>query len=232
MPTRLLGFNTTTFLNPHAGTTPVVLTDHQRARLMAIATREDLKARTIVYREGSPAADVFAITEGVVKSYRDLRSGRRVIHAFLFSRDLFGLAENGHYVNSTATVTPVTLYRLPVERLAALLKHDGELQFAFLAKVTHELREAQRRTIARQRRDAAGRLATFVALMQERIDPRADTLHLPMSRSDIAAFLGLTLESVSRATTYLKQRRMIRFEGRHVAHILDPAELAKLVASV
>jgi CRP-like cAMP-binding protein len=232
MPTRIPAFRSGAFLDQDPGVTPVFLTDAQRERLTAIATRVQLPPRTIVYREGSPATDVFAIGEGVVKSYRDLRSGRRVIHAFLFSRDLFGLAENGRYVNSVAAVTPVTLYRLPLEQLAVLLKHDGEIQFAFLAKVTHELREAQRRTIARQRRDAAGRLATFVALMQERIDPAADTVCLPMSRSDIAAFLGLTLESVSRASSYLQRRRMIRFEGRHLAHILDPAELAKLVAAV
>ena len=76
-------------------------------------------------------------------------------------RDLFGLAENRRYVNAVETLVRTTFYRLPVEELAALLKQDGDMQFVFLSKVTHELREAQRRSTLMARRDAAGRLAMF-----------------------------------------------------------------------
>jgi len=55
---------------------------------------------------------------------------------------------------------------------------------------------------------------------------------LPMSRSDIANFLGLSLESVSRASAELERRGIVKFESRHVARILNPARLAKLSAAV
>ncbi len=211
-----------------------VLTDRQRQDLIRIGMRVRLPARMTVYREDSPAQWVFAITDGAVKCYRDLPSGKRVVGAFLFARDLFGLAENGQYLNCAQTLTVTTMYRLPVGDLAALLKHDADMQFKFLMKVTHELREAQRRAILINRRDAAGRLAMFISQMGARECPSGHTriVPLPMTRSDIAGFLGLSLESVSRAAAELEQRRLVEFEDRHRARIVDPEGFARLVAAV
>ena len=192
-----------------------------------------LPARRLIYRAHSPAEWVFALTEGVVKCYRELPSGKRSVCAFLFERDLFGLAENGLYVNFAQSVTPVTVYRLPLTELANLLKHDGELQFHFLAKVTHELRDAQQRTLLLGRRDAAGRLAMFLAMMAEHSRPGPSTpiIDLPMTKSDIAGFLGLSLESVSRASAELERDGLATFEGRHQARILDGPRFSRLVAA-
>lgn len=222
------------FLTMRGATEPVLLTDRQRQELAHIGTRIGFGPRSIIYREGSPAHCVFAITHGAVQTYRDLASGKSVVSAFLFARDLFGLAENGRYVNSARAITRVTLYQLPLEPLAHLLKHDGELQFKFLVKVTHELREAQRKAIIVNRRDAAGRLAMFIALMRLRNPPfgaGGDVVSLPMTRSDIGGFLGLSLESVSRAAGVLMRRGLVTFDGRHRAPIVDKAGFAKLLAA-
>jgi len=211
-----------------------VLTDRQRQDLARIGMRVRLPPRMTVYREGSPAQWVFAIVDGAVKCYRDLPSGKRVVSAFLFARDLFGLAENGHYLNCAQTFTVTTMYRLPVGDLAALLKHDADMQFKFLMKVTHELREAHRRSVLITRRDAAGRLAMFISQMGEReyqsAGPRV--VSLPMTRSDIAGFLALSLESVSRAAADLEQRGLVQFENRQRVRIVDPEGFARLVAAV
>jgi CRP-like cAMP-binding protein len=223
------------FLRGAAGAETIALTDRQREQLARIGMRLRLPARMVIYREDSTADWVFAIAEGAVKTYRELPSGKRIVSAFLFARDLFGLAENGRYVNSAQAITRVTLYRLPLSELTVLLKHDPDLQFHFLAKVTHELRESQRRTILVNRRDAAGRLAMFVALMLSESVPTPETgreVPLPMTRSDIANFLGLSLESVSRAAAELERRGLVAFEHRHLARILDADRLAKLVAAV
>jgi len=210
------------------------LTDRQRQDLMRIGMRVRLPARMVVYREDSPAQWVFAITDGAVKCYRDLPSGKRFVGAFLFARDLFGLAENGQYLNCAQTLTVTTMYRLPTGDLAALLKHDADMQFKFLMKVTHELREAQRRAILISRRDAAGRLAMFISQMESREYPSGHTrvVPLPMTRSDIAGFLGLSLESVSRAAAELEQRGLIQFENRHRVRIVDLEGFTRLVAAV
>jgi CRP/FNR family transcriptional regulator len=223
------------FLRADDRVQPVVFTERQREQLTRISTRLRLPARTLIYEEAGPACAVYAIDDGVVKSCRDLRSGKRVVNAFLFRRDLFGLSENGRYVNAAYAVTRVSLYRLPMTELATLLKQDGEIQFTFLTKVTHELRESQHRSVVISRRDAAGRLAMFVVLMSHRDLARgadARLIPLPMTRSDIAGFVGLSLESVSRAARELERLGVLRFEGRHGARVLSDAKLSRLVAAV
>ena len=108
------------------------LTAPQRRQLMALATRVRLKPRTIIYREGDPLSDIFIVGEGLVKSFRDLASGRRRIVTFVFPRDVFGLAEAGRYVNTTKTITESLIYRIPSDTLTTALHRDAELQFRFL----------------------------------------------------------------------------------------------------
>ena len=87
-----------------------------------------------------------------------------------------------------------------------MLRRDPELQLAFLCKVTHELREAQRRAMAIGRRDAAGRLAMFLIMLRDHLggrDADPNCVPLVMSRSDIADFLALSLEAMSRASADL-----------------------------
>ena len=166
-----------------------------------------------MYREETPARWIYGCGEGVLKSYRALRSGRRSVVGFLFADDLFGLAENGNYVNTVQAVTSVTLYRIPVDTLTDILRQDAELQFQFLCKVTHELRDSQRRAIAIARRDAVGRLAMFVRMLESDMASASirDTVSLPMTRADIANYLGLTPEAVSRASRRLVQKGICNF---------------------
>ena len=215
------------------GSEALLLSSAQREQLAQIGVRIRLPARMVILREESPADWVFAISDGCVKCYRELPSGKRALTAFLFNHDIFGLAENGRYVNTVQAISNVTLFRVPTMELANLLKQDGNLQFQFLSKVTHELRCAQRRANMINRRDAVGRFAMFIALMAN-TSPVADgqEVKLPMARSDIADFLGLSLESVSRSAAELERGGLVKFENRHLARIVDGARMAKLVAAV
>src|SRR4030095_8845699 len=160
----------TPFLPPIRHDAPL-LTNSQRMKLAAIATRVHVAPRTLIYKEDSPATSVFINAEGVVKAYKDMPSGRRWVTAFLFPADVFGLAENGLYVRTAQAVTQALLYRFDTNVLIETLKSDGELQFKFLCKLTHELRESQRQTIAIGRKDALGKLAMFFRQLQR--DPGA-----------------------------------------------------------
>jgi len=228
-------FHATPFLEDGSASDPrPLLTDAQRQTLAQIAVRVRLPARLLIYQQDARADWLFAVVDGVVKSYRDLPSGKRAVAAFLFPQDLFGLAERGRYVNSAKTITRTTMYRFPLPALTDLIKRDPGLQFQFLVKVTHALRESQRRAIAIARRDAAGRMAMFLVFVQRHPTAGSGDLDiaLPMSRSDIAGFLGLSLEAVIRASAELERRRLVAFEGRHLAHVLDPDRLAKLAGAV
>lgn len=220
------------FQQSPAGAKPArLLTERQHLHLASIASRIQLPARSVIYSEESAAGWIYIVGSGVVKAFRHLPMGRRYIAAFVFRSDVFGLAENGLYVNTTQTVTAVTLYRLKTEVLADSLRRDADLQMKFVVKLTHELREAQRRAIVLSRRDAAGRVAMFLSML-EKHTPCAlarSTVDLPMSRSDIADYLGLTLEAVSRATRKLEQQGIVGFDVPHTAHILDRRRFEHLV---
>ena len=229
------GFTAIPFLKTSAESDTTPLTEQQRKELARIATRLQRPARALIYREDASAESVFVVVEGVVKSYHELPSGRRIISAFLFPHDLFGLAERGRYLNCAQAITHVTLYELPLAELIPLVKRDAELQFQFLVKITHELRESQRRRLLTNRRDAAGRLAMFLTMMrrQHGSGVRSDReVPLPMSRTDIADFLGLSRETMSRAASLLQRRGIIKFENRHLARILDSTLLAKVASAV
>lgn len=211
-----------------------LLTPKQRQQVLSIATKVEFPKGHIIYRRGTAGAWLYFCQDGIVKTYRDMPSGARRITAFLFAYDMFGLAEGGRYVNTAQAVTPVFCYRVEKETLAAVLQQDAALEYHFLAKLTHELRNSQRRAIMLSRRDAPGRLAMFLILMRKQAPdgtPEA-VIPLPMSRSDIAAFLGQSLESISRATTRLTKSGIVQFQGRHIARVLDAGRLEQLAANL
>jgi CRP/FNR family transcriptional regulator len=209
-----------------------VLSEQQRRRLAAAATLLHLPARAIVYRVGDRADSVFINGGGVIISFKDMPSGKRRVAGFRFYADLFGLADHGKYVNTTRAVTPVTVYRIPIDSLKALLRQDSDLEFQFICKLVHELRQSQRKAIIVARRDAPGRIAMFVDMLRRTaVDDAAppDVVELPMTRSDIGDYLNLAHESVSRGCKRLSNMGIIEFK-KGTAHILDRARFDKLVA--
>jgi CRP/FNR family transcriptional regulator len=216
------------------GTEMPVLTDRQRQRLLAIATRLKFGPRAIVYREGDARNWIFINGDGLVKAYRELPSGKRRVLGFLFPKDVFGLSQHGRYVNTTKTVTATTIYRIPHEAMMAMLRRDAALNFIFLCKVTQKLREAQRQAIAIGRRDACGRLAMFLDMLERDLPDhkRGADIDLPMSRSDIAEYLGLSLEALSRATRKLGMQGILTFPDRHHAHVEDRFRFDSLVGAL
>jgi CRP/FNR family transcriptional regulator, anaerobic regulatory protein len=209
-----------------------LLTDVQRQKLAKQATVRVIPARKVIYRSGAPADSVFIIGDGVVKSFRDLPSGRRRIATFLFPRDLFGLAEAGRYVNTVQTITPVRLYELDVTELTELFKRDQDIEFQFLCKTFHVLREAQHHIIIVSRRDAVGRVAMLLRLLQRQTARGHRDIPVPMTRSDIANYLGLSLEAVVRASRRLERQGIVEFVGRHQVRILDRPRFETLVANL
>ena len=215
-----------------AGLSTELLTEQQRQHLADIATVRFVPPRTILFAEGGPADTVFIVSRGVMKAYRELRSGKQRVVAFLFPSDVLGLAEGGRYVNTAQALTPSTLYSIRVDVLKESFRQDFALQFHFLCKVTHELREAQRQAIGMARRDASGKLATFLEMLQRNTCLRegvaSGAIWLPMSRADIASYLGLTQETLSRATARLSRHGIVKFPDRRHVQITDRVRLHAL----
>jgi CRP-like cAMP-binding protein len=198
-----------------------LLTDKQQAELGTIATEVLLRARAPVYAAGSLAASIYIVQTGLVKVFRDLSNARQQVLAFLFPGDVFGLAENGRYVNSIETLMQTTIYEIPISAVTDMFRRDGDLELRFLYKVTHELREAQRHEIIITRRDAVGRVIMFLQMLERRDGANAERIEIPMSRKDVARYLGLSAEAVSRAIARLSRDGIVSFPRVHVALILN-----------
>lgn len=210
-----------------------LLTPRQRQLLLSLSTRVTIEPRGIICREHAPTTEVFICKEGAAKAFRELRSGKRRVVAFLFAHDLFGLFEKGRYLNTIQALTRMTYYRLPLEPLKVVLKTDAELQFQFLCKVVHELRAQQLHAVVMGRRSARGRIAMFLTMIEHHLaspSSRRQTMLLPMSRTDIADYLGLSLEAVIRAAKQLADEGVLAFPGSHRVRILDRQRLEQLAA--
>lgn len=210
-----------------------LLTPRQRQLLLSLATRVTIEPRGTIYREHAPATEAFICKEGAAKAFRELRSGKRRVVSFLFADDLFGLAQHGRYLNTVQALTRMTYYRLPLEPLKAVLRTDAEIEFQFLCKVIQGVRVQQFHSIVMGRRSARGRIAMFLTMLEHHLrspSSRRATLILPMSRTDIADYLGLSLEAVSRAARQLVDDGILAFRGTPRVQIVDRKRLEKLAA--
>jgi CRP/FNR family transcriptional regulator, anaerobic regulatory protein len=208
-----------------------LLSEPERIALARIAARVRFSRGALIFRQGDPAEAVYNISSGVVRTSRTAADGSRSILAVLFPDDLFGLAEEGLYVNTAAAVTAVAAWRLPIAALQGLLRGDPMLEWHLLLKLCHELREAQRHALILARHRALTRLALFILMLarsQEARNESESDIYLPMTRSDIADYLGLTLAAVSRSFRTLESRALIAFGDRRHLRIVDRARLQSL----
>ncbi|WP_049973719.1 cyclic nucleotide-binding domain-containing protein [Azospirillum sp. B4] len=185
----------------------------------------------VIFSEGDPATSVRIVTSGMVRILRMMPDGRRQIVGFLQPGDMLGLALTGSYLYSAEAVTPVTLRRLSRFQFDALLDRDPDLRRRLLAATATELQVAQDQMLLLGRKTATERLASFLLRQARRLTPEPEDhcrISLPMTRTDIADFLGLTMETVSRAFTKLKTSRHIRLLPDQMVELLDIAALTDL----
>jgi CRP-like cAMP-binding protein len=209
---------------PSGGRMHQLLTDDERARLTVMSSIVRFKKRGIIYREGEPAEAVFAINTGVVAAYKEAPDGREHIVAFLFADDLFGLSAEGKYTNCTKAITDVTAYRLPISTLRSRLPKDAALEFHVICKLCQELRQAQHHAFLLGEKKAVAKVAMFLQFIEQlqiAKGQQAAEIYLPMDRSDIGNYVGMTLAAVSRAFRALTTRGVIRLRGRGYVRIVD-----------
>jgi CRP-like cAMP-binding protein len=127
----------------------------------------------------------------------------------------------------------MSAYRLPVPALENLLRRDATLEWHILVKLCHDLREEQRHAIILKQQGALARLALFLQMLdrsREARDGGSGEIYLPMSRTDIADYIGFSLAAVSRSFRTLAARQLISFRDRRHLLIADHAGLASLIA--
>ncbi len=156
-----------------------------------------------IFGEGEPAEYVYKVLSGAVRTYRILRDGRRQIDEFHFAGGYFGIeagAEHRTTAEAMADSTVLVARRISVEDLAA---QRGDVARQLFKLTIAGLQRTQDHVVLLGRKSACERVASLLLDLSERCGT-AHTLEIPMSRQDMADYLGLTIETVSRTLTQLQ----------------------------
>jgi CRP/FNR family transcriptional regulator len=181
-------------------------------RLAAVRCHAVLPAACTIFREGDVVDHLYSISAGAVKLYKLMPDGRRQIIGFLFSGDLFGLGAEDGYCYTAETITATQLCRFTHRKLDSLMDDIPRLERRMFGMAIKDLAAAQEQMLLLGRKTAREKVATFLvklSMRAERAGLAASPVALPMSRADIADYLGLTIETVSRTFTQLKRDNVI-----------------------
>jgi CRP/FNR family nitrogen fixation transcriptional regulator len=210
---------------PAAPAQPVALSDGLAA-LDGLGAVITLRRDEALFRMGDSAEFYFKVLKGAVRGCRVLADGRRHIGDFFMVGDFIGLDAAEHYAFAGEAITETTLIRYSRRKVDALIAEEPRIGESLVEVMRACLAEARERMLLLGHMTAMERIATFLLNQSER---RGDgRISLPMTRTDIGDYLGLTMETVSRAFSQLKGDGIITQHGMHELSIAKPVELVEL----
>jgi CRP/FNR family transcriptional regulator, anaerobic regulatory protein len=200
--------------------------------LEALAEVVHYDEKQTILLQGDEADAVYNVTQGTVRLYKLLPDGRRQIVGFLLPGDFMGLALSDHYAFSADAVEAVAACRFARSAFSSLVDEKPHLLRRLHEAAAHELSLAQDHMVLLGRRTADEKVATFLIALRERwrrLGGSLVTIPLPMTRLDIADYLGLTLETVSRTISKFARSKMLLVVPDGV-RLLDPTRIEALAA--
>ena len=186
-------------------------------------------AKEHLCREGDAVTHVYRIEVGHVCLYRMLADGRRQVVNFAYPGDFIGLGAIGEHQASALATSRTSVRCLPIAALRDLVRTDAAVGLKLYEAVSEELLAARELLFTVSRRTAGERVAGFLLALSrrnQRRGARADEIVLPMTRNDIADFLGLTIETVSRTFTKFRNDGLIDLAQCILVTITDPDGLS------
>ncbi|WP_426615349.1 helix-turn-helix domain-containing protein [Bradyrhizobium sp. McL0616] len=180
-----------------------------------------------IYGENEPAEDVYQVRTGTVRRYKVLSDGRRQIGAFHLPGDIFGLENGDAFRFSAEAVVDTAVCLIRRRGLEAVAEADPLVFHNLLSVTTTNLQHAESHLLLLGRKYSMEKVAAFLIEMDQRLSA-AGVLSLPMTRRDIADYLGVTIETVSRAVSQLHKEGILDFVDKTQRHIkiLNRARLA------
>lgn len=184
-----------------------------------------------IAREGDPADYIYNVAKGVVRLTKYLQNGRRQITQFLYPGDLVGIAYQERYSFSAEAATPVRVCRFPRAKIESMMKDVPRLAERLLHIASDQGQLAQDRMLQLGCKTAAERLATYLLEIWDRKNEDLPSigqsvlpcaiLELPVKRCDIADYLGLTTETLSRTLTALIIADLVQLANRNQIELRD-----------
>ncbi len=182
-----------------------------------------------VYGEAEPAEYFYQVVTGAVRTYKVLNDGRRQIGAFHLPGDLFGLEAGEAHAFSAEAVCASTVRIARRSAVVAMAARDSGIASDLWAATATSLRGAQEHMLLLGRKTAEERVASFLLNMALK-SSSSQMIELPMSRQDIADYLGLTIETVSRTLTHLENTAAIALPSSRRIMVRDRGSLQRLNA--
>ena len=188
-------------------------------------------AKEFVFTEGDPTTHLFRVETGAVALYKIMIDGRRQIVGFAYPDDLIGLGAQGEHVVNAQALKPTRLRCMPTARLHQSASRDATLAFKLYEALTRELAATRDLMFITGQRSAMERVAGFLLAFSRRNERNGQdraNIELPMTRTDIGDFLGLTIETVSRTFSKLKAMGLLELPQSNRVKLLDLDELENL----
>lgn len=189
-----------------------------------------------LFHEGDAATRVFTVTAGALKLYKLLPDGRRQVMGFMFPGEFLGISVDDEHAFTAEALGAVELCCFPRHRFDQFMGAHAAMERELYRLAAHELAAAQAQMVLLGRKTAAERLASLFLLLLKRAEKAAgrseQMIDLPMSRADIADYLGLTKETVSRMFADLKGRRLIRLDALDRVEVIDRNALGAIAAGM
>ena len=197
----------------------------------AQAPARQLKANEPLFAEGDTKSNVYRVESGAVLIYKILNDGFRQIVNFAFPGDYVGLEMSPCYTYDAQTIAPTSIRSVSSTSLWRQAREDATVADEIFEILSREISAARGHFLTIGRLSATGRIATFLLALAERnkrksLDPV--DIQLPVRRSDIADFLCLSVETVSRSLTELKLANIISLRGWRQIKLVDRAALERL----
>jgi len=177
------------------------------------------------------------VLSGVVKLSKTLADGRHQIVGLQFAPDFLGRPFKAESEINAEAATEVSLCSFPKASIERMMKESPQLEHRLLVQTLKELDEAREWMVTLGRKTASEKVASFLLLIARNIDPyrpgspKDVVFDLPLTRSDIADFLGLTIETVSRQLTILRKDDVIAIENNRHITLRDMERLGRRAGS-
>lgn len=196
-----------------------VMSDVELEQLNRISTRKHIRQGHLAFPQNEPLNHFAIVVSGVIKLVRSVSNDGEQIVGLVFPSDFFGLWAGNQNPYVAKAVSDVELCCLSRSEFETVLREHPRLYRLLLRHVLTEIDDYREWVLSLCGKDAEARVASFIYMIAERafqagwaksVDINSLTFNLPLSRSEIANYLGLTKETISRKVTQLKERRIIK----------------------
>ena len=190
---------------------------------------QHMSAHEHLFFEGDARDRIYIVESGWVKLYRTLIDGQRQVVGFANSGSVLGIESDTQYSNSCEAITDVVIRPIPASRLNGICKNDPALADQVLKQIARQLGAAQAQLATIGAQSDEQKLATFLLSISDLCEESHDReFDLPMRRGDMAEFLGLRLETVSRKMTEFQRRGWIKLTSLYHCRLLQRHVLEQL----